>query len=210
MQNSASQPRRGRPRKQPASDEDTRAALIRSGTELLTEQGFFASGLDAILRRVGVPKGSFYYYFASKDAFGRAVLEHYGAYFARKLDRHLLNDARPPLERIQDFVEDAAAGMQRHDYRRGCLVGNLGQEVSLLPEDYRSLLTAILESWQKKLAACLEAAKVKGDLAEGADTRLLAEAFWIGWEGAVMRARLEASPRPLTTFLTAYLQGLPR
>ncbi len=167
------------------------------------------AGLDGILKRVGVPKGSFYYYFPSKDAFGRAVMAHYGAYFARKLDHHLLNMAHPPLARIEAFVADAAAGMARHEFRRGCLVGNLGQEVGGLPDDYRQWLRETLSDWQQRLANCLEEAKAQGTLAAHANCSHLAEAFWIGWEGAVMRARLERNTRPLEIFLATFLDGLP-
>ncbi|MDN3556197.1 acrylate utilization transcriptional regulator AcuR [Halomonas maura] len=210
MTQATSKPRRGRPPKVPRDDPDTRAALIRSGLEVLTEQGFAVSGIDGILKRVGVPKGSFYYYFDSKEAFGRAVMEHYGAYFARKLDRHLLDASRSPLARITAFVADAKAGMARHDYRRGCLVGNLGQEAGGLPEAYRQWLRATLDDWQRRLAGCLREAQANGDLRQDADCDRLAEAFWIGWEGAVMRARLEGGARPLETFITTYLEGLPR
>lgn len=202
--------RRGRPPKAPRADHDTRAALIRSGTEVLTEQGFAASGIDGILKRVGVPKGSFYYYFDSKEAFGQAVMAHYGAYFAHKLDRHLLNVALSPLARVEAFVDDAKGGMVRHDFRRGCLVGNLGQEVGSLPAAYRQWLRDTLADWQRRLARCLEEAKGAGELARSADVDRLAEAFWIGWEGAVMRARLERSVRPMEVFLRCYLEGLPR
>ncbi|MBB3190301.1 TetR/AcrR family transcriptional regulator [Halomonas cerina] len=210
MTQATSKPRRGRPPKVPRDDPDTRAALIRSGVEVLTEQGFAVSGIDGILRRVGVPKGSFYYYFDSKEAFGWAVMEHYGAYFARKLDRHLLDESHSPLARIAAFVEDAKAGMARHDFRRGCLVGNLGQEAGGLPEEYCEWLRATLADWQRRLARCLYEAQAIGELAEDADCDRLAEAFWIGWEGAVMRARLEGGARPLETFITTYLEGLPR
>ncbi|AZM96956.1 TetR/AcrR family transcriptional regulator [Vreelandella venusta] len=202
--------RRGRPPKVPRKDPDTRAALIRSGLEVLTEQGFIASGIDGILKRVGVPKGSFYYYFDSKEAFGRAVIEHYGAYFAAKLDRHLSDMSQPPLARLETFVEDASAGMARHGYRRGCLVGNLGQEAGGLPTGYRDWLLATLADWEQRLARCLEEARETGELAEEADCDRLAKAFWIGWEGAVMRAKLEHSPHPLRIFISTYLQGLPR
>ncbi|EWH03900.1 acrylate utilization transcriptional regulator AcuR [Halomonas sp. BC04] len=210
MTHSAAKPRRGRPPKSPRADQDTRAALIRSGTEVLTEQGFTASGIDGILKRVGVPKGSFYYYFSSKDAFGLAILEHYGVYFANKLDRHLLNTQLPPLRRIDAFVADAKTGMARHDFRRGCLVGNLGQEVGSLPDAYRHRLQETLDDWQRRLAGCLEEAQTAGELSRDADCSLLAEAFWIGWEGAVMRSRLARSVRPMEVFLECYLQGLPR
>ncbi len=210
MNHSVAKPRRGRPPKSPRDDEDTRAALIRSGTEMLTEQGFIASGIDGILKRVGVPKGSFYYYFPSKEAFGQAVMAHYGAYFASKLDRHLSNTRLSPLHRIEAFVDDAKQGMARHDFRRGCLVGNLGQEVGGLPETYRQWLRETLADWQRRLARCLEEAREAGELSRDADCGRLAEAFWIGWEGAVMRARLERSVRPMEVFVRCYLDGLPR
>ncbi|MBB3183737.1 TetR/AcrR family transcriptional repressor of nem operon [Halomonas fontilapidosi] len=202
--------RRGRPPKLGRDAPDTRAALIRAGTEVLTEQGFTASGIDGILKRVGVPKGSFYYYFDSKEAFGRAVMAHYGAYFAGKLDRHLLDTTLTPLARLAAFVEDAKAGMAKHDFRRGCLVGNLGQEAPGLPASYRDWLLETLADWQRRLARCLREAQSVGELAADADCDTLAEAFWIGWEGAVMRARLAGRVDPLDTFITTYLQGLPR
>lgn len=177
---------------------------------MLTEQGFIASGIDGILKRVGVPKGSFYYYFDSKEAFGRAVIEHYGIYFAAKLDRHLGDMSQPPLTRLEAFVEDASAGMARHDYRRGCLVGNLGQEVDGLPQGYRDWLLATLANWEQRLAHCLKEACKSGELAEDTDCDRLAKAFWIGWEGAVMRAKLERSAVPLKVFISTYIQGLPR
>lgn len=205
-----SKPRRGRPPKVPRDDPDTRAALIRSGVEVLTEQGFTVSGIDGILKRVGVPKGSFYYYFDSKEAFGRAVMEHYGAYFAGKLDRHLLDVSLSPLARLAAFAEDAKAGMARHAFRRGCLVGNLGQEAGGLPEHYRQWLRETLDDWRHRVARCLREAQTMGELSRDADCDRLAEAFWIGWEGAVMRARLEGGARPLDIFLRTYLEGLPR
>lgn len=210
MTDSIATPRRGRPPKINRDNPDTRDALVRCGTEILTEQGFLSTGIDAVLSRVGVPKGSFYHYFQSKEDFGHAVLANYADYFARKLDRCLLDASRPPLARIAAFVEDAKAGMQRFDYRRGCLVGNLGQEVTQLPEAFRESLEAILLSWQQRLALCLEAAKAEGELAPDTDCSHWAAFFWIGWEGAVLRARLVRGNAPLDCFIQGFLAGLPR
>ena len=69
-----------------ASRPDTRNALVWCVTELLTERGFQITGIDEILKRVGVPKGSFYHYFKSKDDFGHAVIDNYEAYYAKKID----------------------------------------------------------------------------------------------------------------------------
>lgn len=200
-------PRRGRPPKSAAQQRDIRAELIRSGLEHLTEIGFTASGLDKILKNVGVPKGSFYFYFNSKEAFGLAVLDSYANYFASKLDSCLLDNSFSPLQRIRNFVDDARHGIARHQFKRGCLVGNLGQEVDVLPESFRPVLIAIFKSWQQRIAACLREAQLAGELAPAADCDALAEFFWIGWEGAVSRSRLEQSTKPLDRYLALFIQG---
>ena len=48
--------------------------LIRVGRDLIVRQGFNATGLSDILTTAGVPKGSFYYYFESKEDFGLAII----------------------------------------------------------------------------------------------------------------------------------------
>ena len=60
--------KRGRPPKRPEETLETRELLVRAGLEALTEKGFSATGIDEVLKRVGVPKGSFYHYFESKEA----------------------------------------------------------------------------------------------------------------------------------------------
>ncbi|KOP54160.1 TetR family transcriptional regulator [Pseudomonas coronafaciens pv. garcae] len=202
--------RPGRPPNVNRDNLETRELLLRRGLEVLTEQSFSATGLDYILKEVGVPKGSFYHYFPSKEAFGRAVLDEYARYFAQRLDRWLLDESFSPLERLVGFVQSAKSGMARHDYRRGCMVGNLGQEVGLLPEGFRDTLEQILLDWQVKLAVCLRDAQVSGELSADADCNELAAFFWIGWEGAVLRARLVKSDIPLNTFIAGYLRGLPQ
>lgn len=182
-----------------------RNKLIRVGLEFLTEKGYGASSVDEILKSASVPKGNFYHYFSSKSDFGMTLIKAYDAYFLRKLDAAFLNTDRPAIAGIEDFAEDAIAGMARHDFKRGCLVGNLGQEMSTLPEPYRAALTATLEGWQERLETCLRGAQSQGDLAPHKDPAHLAAFFWIGWEGAVLRAKLERKPEPLQLFMTTFM-----
>jgi TetR/AcrR family transcriptional repressor of nem operon len=203
-----SKPRRGRPPKDPRAHGDTRETLIRAGLELLTSQGFTATGLDTVLKLAGIPKGSFYHYFDSKEAFGRALMDAYDAYFCTMLDRWLLDTTRPALERLAAFVDNARTGMARYDYTRGCLVGNLGLEVGILPEDYRLRLEAALQGWQTRVRACLADAQREGHVAHNADLDALAAFFWIGWEGAVLRARVVRDASPLQTFFDGFIAGL--
>lgn len=202
--------RPGRPPKICDSQFQTREALVRLGTEILTEKGFLSTGIDEVLKRAGVPKGSFYHYFASKEAFGHAVIDNYATYFARRLDRWLLDEEHSALQRLMNFVVDAKKGMARFDFRRGCLIGNMGQELGAGHEAFRIRLDEVLSDWQARVTNCLEAAKADGQLAPNADCPQLAAFFWIAWEGAVLRAKLVRSDAPLELFATHFFAGLPR
>jgi len=188
---------------------ETRDLLLRAGLEVLTEKGFSATGIDEILRRVSVPKGSFYHYFDSKEAFGAELIAQYASFFARKIEHYLSDQTLSPLARLRAFVSGAQAGMARHDFRRGCLIGNLGQEMGALPESFRRQLQEVFADWQSRFARCLVAAQEAGELSRQADCEQLAIFFWIGWEGAVLRAKLEQSAKPLEVFGRGFFAGLP-
>lgn len=182
----------------------TRDELVHIGVRILTEKGYGNTGLDEILRTAGVPKGSFYHYFPSKEAYGLAVVEHYAQYFAKRLARAFDDASLDPLDRLRRFVTEACAGMVRHEFRRGCLVGNLGQELGALNDAFGTRLEAVLAGWQTRVADCLRAAITAGELAPDADPEALAAFFWIAWEGAILRAKLARSTAPLELCARVY------
>jgi TetR/AcrR family transcriptional regulator, transcriptional repressor for nem operon len=206
----ANRPRRGRPARSFEQHGRTRDALIRAGMELFTTQGFVTTGIERVLERMGIPKGSFYHYFGSKEAFGREVLAAYDAYIGRKLERCLKTLGRHALDRILDFVADARSGIERHHYERGCMVDNFGQEVSALPQGFREELDRVLLGWQAKVAACLREGQASGEIRPDLDCDRLAAMFWIGWEGAVLRARLQRSSVALELFSQGFVQLVGR
>jgi TetR/AcrR family transcriptional regulator, transcriptional repressor for nem operon len=200
--------RRGRPPKDAVDYNETRETLLRAGLEVLTEKGFSASGLDEILRRVSIPKGSFYHYFASKEAFGAELIDRYAGYFANKLDKILSDESVSPLQRLRNFTADTTQGMARHNYKRGCLVGNLGQEMGSLPEPFRAQLSGVFTDWQSRVERCLLASQEAGEIPPASDCARLAAVFWIGWEGAVLRAKLDQNAEPLNLFCEFFFAAL--
>ena len=197
-----------RPRGRPAGRCPTRDELVQAGIGVFTERGFASTGIDTVLREVGVPKGSFYHYFASKEEFGLAVIDAYARHYADKLDRLFGDPAVPPFDRFRNFLAEARRAMRKHEFRRGCLIGNLGQEFGCAHEVFAKRLGGVLKDWQRQVGVCLREAQTNGELAPAAEVKKLAEFFWIGWEGAVMRARLERSSRPLDLFMELYLAQL--
>ncbi|MCW5595603.1 MAG: TetR family transcriptional regulator C-terminal domain-containing protein [Anaerolineales bacterium] len=194
--------------KAPKKTTGRRDELLRIGVATLTEKGFHNTSIDELALAAGVPKGSFAYYFGSKDAYTVEVIETYGQYFVKKLDRILTNQEFKPLDRLKVFADEAAHGMEKYSFRRGCLVGSLAQELGALDDRIRSVLLETLQTWQGRIRTCLDEAKAAGDLLPDADTPELARLFWYTWEGAVLAAKLERSRAPLDIVSEAFQRQL--
>lgn len=207
MQKNNDKKTRGRPAKSGRHSDDTKANIIRSGIEHFTEFGFSASGLDKILKKASIPKGSFYHYFENKEAFGLTVIAHYDDYFLRKLITHLTNENLAIEDRLMGFVNDAKAGIEKYEFKRGCLVGNLEQEIALLPDSHREKLFQVMQGWQSKIAAYISDLHPEWHWTE---CESLSEFFWLGWEGAVSRCKLVRSTQPIDLFIHHFLQILSR
>ena len=184
----------------------TRDQLIRAGLEAVLEGGWAFTGIDKILRSVGVPKGSFYYYFPSKDEFGFALLEAYQSFFLKRLNRCFdpLSDLKF-TEKANRFLAESTDGMRRFQWQRGCLVGALGQELGGLHDEFRERLNLSMLQWESVLAAALRSARDRGEIPAALDVNRAARSFWASWEGAVLRARLSRSPEPLTVAVEDFL-----
>lgn len=175
--------------------------LIRRALEVWTERGFNSLGLSELLSSVQVPKGSFYHYFDSKEAFAAQVVDAYDQFLTKKLQSHFSCPDKSALARLDSFVADAIGGLDKHGFRRGCLVGNLGQEMAGLDEGLREQLARVLQNWEDQVEELLTQAIDEGLIASNHDPRALASFFWVGWEGAILRARLERTSEPMTLFI---------
>lgn len=179
---------------------DAPKQLLDTGLEVFLEKGYSATGINELLAKAGVPRGSFYHYFKSKEAFGLNIVDLYADQVTQMLVRNLGNSKLPPLARIKALMDESSEGMAKSEFRKGCLIGNLGHEIEALPESFREKLMQVLSGWESSLEACLVEARDRGDIPESTDCSRVAELFWVGWEGAVFRSKLEQSCRPLELF----------
>ncbi len=180
---------------------DTRAEIIRIGTDMIALQGYNATGIDAVLKQAGVPKGSFYHYFGSKEEFGLAVIDHFAERYDQRLDTFLNDEEVMPLNRIRNYLESGLARLAQNHCTKGCLVGNLGQEMADQSERFRARLDEIFAAWKARFAACLQAAHQAGELSPALDPEVVAGVILSGWEGAILRAKVMKSPQPLRDFI---------
>ena len=184
------------------SKEKTKAALLETGKRIFLEKGYNHAGIESILQAAGVPKGSFYYYFDSKEDFGLQVLDRFAECYNTEIERYLGDKTLSPLERLRRQFEAKCERLESQQCRNGCLVGNLSQEMADQSEAFRSRLEEIFGGWVNRYAECLEEAQSAGELPPHLDVRELAE-FWLNsWQGAILRAKTERNTQALRTFMS--------
>jgi TetR/AcrR family transcriptional regulator, transcriptional repressor for nem operon len=174
---------------------EVRERLLAAGLDLIHARGFAASGVKDITEAAGVPKGSFYAYFPSKEAFAGAILEAYRADIETRLVP-ILQGEGPMRERITRFFHALANDHEAANFLLGCLVGNLSLELSSSSEPIRTQLVNILERWGGALAECLRS----GDLREDLDADEIASQLIEAWEGAALRGKMIRSRIPYDRF----------
>src|ERR1700722_8197320 len=187
------------------SNPEVRKRLLAAGLELIHLRGFAASGVKDITDAAGVPKGAFYAYFPSKEAFGSAILDAYWVDIETRLVPILGGDG-PVQGRITRFFHALADDHEAADFLLGCLIGNLSLELSSSSEPIRAQLISILERWGSAVAECLRS----GDLREGLDADDVASRLIEAWEGAALRGKMIRSRIPYDRFETDTIPALLR
>jgi TetR/AcrR family transcriptional regulator, transcriptional repressor for nem operon len=186
---------------------ETKRRLLDASLALMLERGYSGMGVQDVLDRTDIPKGSFYHHFESKQDMALQAVDLYTA-TGHELLRHCLAPSQvPALMRVRIFFEQLADFYATQGYL-GCLLGALGQELAGANEVFRKKIEECLTSLATPIAECLKQACVEGDLPAGTDTAHLANVLLNAWEGAALRSRLLRDPEPLTGVLDFCLGAL--
>jgi len=168
----------------------------------MARRGYSAVGLNEILAGAGVPKGSFYHYFPSKDAFGEALLKSYFADYLADMDHILAPSGRPAAERLLSYWQHWRRTQSLDDCQGKCLAVKLGAEVADLSEPMRLSLkegtNAVVDRLEQVIAQGLD----DGSLQVDGGPHETAQALYDLWLGASVMAKIHRSVTPLDTATT--------
>lgn len=174
--------------------------LIETGLSALMQKGYDGIGIGPVLAEAGVPKGSFYHYFSSKDDFVIALIGAYQARYNARRVAIFADRAKPALARLDAYFaylqDELAASLPAG----GCLYGILSQ--SLMPRSpaLRQCLAQAFADWQASLEQLIAEACAAGELPASVDPGVAACLTVDFYEGAMVRAKTRASVRPFAEF----------
>jgi TetR/AcrR family transcriptional repressor of nem operon len=178
---------------------DARERILAAGAELFGQRSYASIGVAEICAAAGVPKGSFYYFFPSKQSLALAVIDAHWVW-QRDQWEGILTAPAPIVERLRRLFI-ATAEMQTEALKGtgavvGCLFGNLALEVSAQEDPIRDRLREIFEEQIDLVETAIGEAVDAGELT-AADPRDMAKSVVAQIEGMVLFAKLFNDPGQL-------------
>ncbi len=186
---------------------ELREKLLDQGVTLLMEQGYHGTGLQELVQSVGVPKGSFYNYFPSKEAFSAEVVKHYIEPFISQLDSHLQRRDVNAETALKAYFNELIEEAERRDFKGGCLLGNLMGEIGDTSDLCQTSLREAVRRYRDKLQEGLARAQQEGGFRKDLAAKDMADLLVNLWQGALLRMKIERSVRPLTQCCDMLLNG---
>lgn len=177
--------------------------IVAVGQRIMAGKGFSAVGLNEILMTAGVPKGSFYHYFGSKDAFGVALLEKYFEDYLASIDATFARQDRTAAEGLLDYFDGWRTSQSPADCQGKCLVVKLGAEVADLSEPMRLALKQGTAGIVARLASAIARCAADDALRVDGAPDAVAEGLYQLWLGASVMAKITRDAAPFDAAMQA-------
>ncbi|MEU7405895.1 TetR/AcrR family transcriptional regulator [Streptomyces sp. NPDC044948] len=192
----------------PTVQGDTRRSILDAAQRIMARKGFSAVGINEVLTAAGVPKGSFYHFFGSKDAFGEAMIRAYFTDYLADMDRILAQPGLTPAQRLMNYWQNWRETQSVDECQGKCLAVKLGAEVADLSEAMRIALkdgtTAVIDRLERTITAGLK----DGSITVDATPRETAQALYGMWLGASVMTKIHRDIGQLDTTMTVTRQLL--
>lgn len=187
---------------------EVRGAILAVGQRVMSAKGFSAVGLNEILTAANVPKGSFYHYFGSKDAFGVAMLDSYFAAYHAEMDGLLGQSGKSVAQRLTAYFDSWRDNQSFADCQGKCLAVKLAAEVADLSEAMRLSLDHGTGGIVARLTAALEEGVLEGSVRIAGSPASVAASLYQQWLGASVMVKIVRSPAPFDAALAVTRQLL--
>jgi TetR/AcrR family transcriptional repressor of nem operon len=175
-----------------------REKIVETAVGEFHRNGYNACSVDTITKAAGVPKGSFYNHFKSKEELGAEAVARYTEKSEWTSDGTL-----PALVTLQGWFQDQRDVIVANGYTRGCLIGNMGEEAADHSEPIRAQVQASLGGWSDTIAGSIRAAQAEGTVSAELDAGQLGSYILNAWEGTILRAKVVKNPDPFDAFFAA-------
>lgn len=182
---------------------DTRQHVLDVAKEIILGKGFAAVGLNEILSSAGVPKGSFYHYFKSKEQFGDELIKDYFEQYMQQLEIALTAGSSSNASCLLAYFQAWLDTQSSDTTADKCMVVKLSAEVTDLSELMRVTLKNGTDRVIARLAECVQAGISKGEFPHNLDAKSITSEIYYMWIGATLMTKVSHTREPLERAMAA-------
>jgi TetR/AcrR family transcriptional repressor of nem operon len=179
--------------------------LLEAGLATLHAKGFNGCSIEDITKAAGVPKGSFFNHFKTKEALALEVHQIYCDNFHIEM---LFDKSKTPLTRLRDHFRFLADGYEKWGFQKGCLLGNLRAEMTSEYPHMRTALKESYEAWTGAVSSVLSDAQASGEIDSRLDVVALSRFLVNAWEGLAMQLKVFQTRALVDEFLNVTFRVL--
>lgn len=179
---------------------DTKTRILKAGARIILEKGFCDTGLAEVLKAARVPKGSFYFYFKNKEDFGIQLVEAFAEALKTAQEAVFRDDSLTCLERIREMFRRQTELFRKHDFKGGCPIGNLSQEMGGRSPLFRKKLKQVFSDLRRDLAGQLALSREQGEINPTVEPEEAADFILSSWQGALLQMKVVQSTAPFEIF----------
>lgn len=183
----------------PKPGRDTRGVILDSAQRIMSRRGYAAVGINEVLADAGVPKGSFYHFFGSKDAFGEAMMRRYFVDYLADMDAVFATAGLDAAQRLLKYFAAWERDQVDERQQNKCLAVKLGAEVADLSETMRAALQEGVAAITQRIADVLAEGVLDGSLSLEWSVQETAHILYDVWFGASVVAKINRDGAPLAT-----------
>lgn len=171
--------------------------IIENSISIIHEKGYNGTSVKDLTDSAGIPKGSFYNYFKSKEDYAVEAVKYYFNQIKEKSFSIFEEENIKPTERIKNFYKKSIEIQKDKEYRKGCLIGNLTEEMADINIKIAEVVEKSHHEITNKIYECLKGEQLN---INNEEKKQLAYFIVNSWQGALLRMKSSKDSKPLDAF----------
>lgn len=180
--------------------ETKRAHILETGSPVMHRLGYNGAGVNDIVKAAGIPKGSFYNYFESKEDFAIQAMRYHGQLIRKQFMVYFEDQNQSPVQQIFKCFEEFILHFE-NNCLDGCFIANVAQEMADVNQKISDIANSELHLTEQLFSKVIQRSILLNEISKTHDPMDLAEFILNAWEGSLIRMKSKNSTDPLHNFL---------
>lgn len=174
--------------------------IIQKGIELFRDRGYGNTGIQDILKACGIPKGSFYNFFDSKEAFALESISFYSQGSLKYLNSLDEDSSLSSQEKIKRFFIINNDRLRQENCKLNCLLLSMTTEISSDDSPFAKSISGNIDAMKSYITKWIIEGQTNGSVKTDFTPLVITDLLYDGFHGAITRMKYQQNKNALDHF----------